>query len=316
MKISLKMDVVKIIKWAQKIYRVIKNPYILISKLIKGRFKFIGDKTYLSILYRASLNEKIDFQNPLTYNQKLQYLKLNDRESFYKKMVDKYEVRKVIEKIIGKEHLVKCYGVWNKVEDINFNILPDKFVIKCTHDSGSVIIVRNKNDIDLKKVKKKVNKWLKKDYFWVSREWPYKNIRPRVIIEELLEAEENDQIRDYKFFCFSGVPKYLYIASDRNKGEKHVKFDYFDIDFNRLDLVQTSHPNSKVSPKKPKCYNQMTSIASKLSKGIPHVRIDLYEVKGKVYFGEFTFYHHGGFVPFEPPTYDRLWGEQIDINNI
>jgi len=299
-----------------KIFKILQNPYIVLGKLIKGRLKFIDDKTYLKIVYRASFNQKLDFNNVITYNQKLQYLKIYNHNNLYKKLVDKYEVRQYVKTLIGEEYLIPCYGVWETFEDIDFSILPNEFVIKCTHDSGSVIVCTDKKDFDFCDARRKINAWLKKDYFWTSREWPYKDLKRKIIIEKLLVNKFNEPINDYKFFCFDGIPRLLYISSDRNLGNKKTKFDFFDLDFNRLELAQPHHPNSLYNFIEPKCFNKMKIIASKLSANLIHSRIDLYEVDGKIFFGEYTFFHAGGFVQFIPNEYDYILGNYINLNNL
>ncbi len=225
-------------------------------------------------------------------------------------MVDKYEVKRLVADMIGEKYIIPTIGVWDSFEKIDFNSLPNRFVLKCTHDSGGLIIVRNKETFDIHAARKKINTSLRRNYYWTSREWPYKNVKPRIIAEKFLDDSQGD-LKDYKFFCFNGEPKYLFVASDRNKLDTDVKFDYFDIEFNRLDMRQSIHETSTYDIKKPKYFDEMIQIAKKLSKDIRHVRIDLYEVNDQVYFGECTFFHHGGFVPFVPVEWDLIWGKQL-----
>ena len=300
----------KIIQW-------LKDPFLLFSifvhKFIKGKAHFLSDKCYLSLLYRASFRKKLDWKNPQTFNEKLQWQKLYDRNPLYSLLVDKYEVKKYVEEQIGKEYIIPTIGVWYKFEDIDFSMLPNQFVLKCTHDSGGLVIVRDKSKLDIEAARKKINKSLKNNFYWPSREWPYKKVKPRIIAEQYMEDEETGELRDYKFFCFNGSPKYLFIASDRSKGNSEVKFDYFDMEFNRLPMRQAAHPNSTYDIKRPITFDLMKSLAKKLSENLTQVRIDLYEINGKVFFGEFTFFHHGGFVPFIPESYDLEWGQQIKL---
>ena len=287
-------------------YRFLTNAYHDLNH-------WMDDEKYLKKYFHALMGYDLDLDDPKTFNEKLQWLKLHDRKPIYTTMADKYAVKEYVASIIGNEYVVPAFGVWDRFEDIDFKSLPDQFVLKCTHDSGGLVICTDKEQIDWDKAKHKIQKCLKNNYFWRGREWPYKDIKPRILAEKYMVDEETKELRDYKFFCFDGVPLYLFIATDRQKGDDQVKFDYFDIDFNRLPMRQAIHPNSTYDIPKPDTYDEMVDIASKLSKGIPQVRIDLYEVNGRVYFGEYTFYHHCGLVPFIPEKYDRIFGDHITL---
>ena len=300
----------------RKLRVIIKNPYVMLSKIVEGRAKILSDKQYLSIFYRASFGKPMSWDNPVTYNQKLQWLKIHDRNLTYKKLVDKFEVRDIIRSKIGDQYLIPLLGVWDNFDDINFSELPNQFVLKCTHDSGGVIICTDKNTFDISAARKKINKLMSRDFFWYRREWTYKNIKPRIIAEKYMVDISNNELKDYKIFTFNGEPKVLFVASDRNKPGEDVKFDYFDINFKKLNLRQTAHKNSDYEINKPSKYDEMLNVTRILSKDIPHVRIDLYDINGEVYFGEYTFYHHSGLVPFEPSDYDLIWGDMIDLDLI
>ncbi|WP_438569224.1 ATP-grasp fold amidoligase family protein [Cetobacterium sp.] len=250
--------------------------------------------------------------NPITYNEKLQWLKLNDKKDEYTNLVDKIEVRNYIKKLIGEEYLVPLIGIYNKANDIDFNNLPKKFVIKCNHDSGNIWICKNKKNFDIEKTKKEINKALKKNYYYQGYEYPYKNITPKILIEEYLEDNETKDLYDYKFFCFSGKVKTLFIASNR---QKDVRFDFFDTNFNKLEVMQY-YKNSKKYIKKPKNFEKMIELSEILSQKIKHVRVDFYEVNGKILFGELTFYHFGGFKKFTPEDFDIFMGKFLDIEEI
>lgn len=204
------------------------------------------------------------------------------------------------------------YGVWNEAEEIEWDQLPNQFVLKTNHDGGNngVFIVKDKSTIDKGKLIRNINKSLQRDTFALGREWPYKSVKRCVFAEQYLE-DTTGELRDYKFFCFDGVVKYLFIATERQSGGE-VKFNYFDADFNDLGIVQ-HHPMSDKKIEKPKMFEQMKELAAKLSKGLPEVRVDLYEVNGKIYFGEYTFFHHGGFVPFHPDEWDFIFGANIQL---
>ena len=271
----------------------------------------LPDKLYLQLKYFYRFHKFPDLKDPKTYNEKLQWLKLYDRRPIYTTMADKYEAKKYVASIIGDKYIVPTYGVWNRFEEIDFNSLPNQFVLKCTHDSGGVVICKDKSKLDIEKAKDKINKSLNTNYYYHSREWPYKDINPRIIAEKYIEDESGD-LTDYKFFSFDGETKALYVATDRQSKEE-TKFDFYDDKFNHLDLVN-SHPNSSKENKKPKQFDEMISLANKLSKGYPHIRVDFYEVNGKIYFGELTFYHMSGFQPFYPEKWDYIFGEWLKLD--
>lgn len=288
----------------------IKSPYKRILYLSKlGFYDRMDDKKYLQKLYKAALGKELDWDNPQTFNEKLQWLKLYDRKPIYTTMVDKYEVKKYVAEKIGEEYIIPTLGVWDNFDDIDFDKLPDQFVLKCTHDSGGLVICKDKRKLDIATAKKKMEKALRTSFYSEFREWPYKDVKPRIIAEQYM-ADESGGLIDYKFFCFDGVPRIMFIATDRENPNEETKFDFFDMDFNHLD-IRNGHPNAKLPPRKPKRFELMKQLASKLSNGIPHVRVDMYEVNGKVYFGELTFYHWGGVVKFEPDSWDQILGDWL-----
>ncbi len=281
--------------------------------MIKGMLKWIPDKMYLKLRYRAAFHKKLNLKNPQTYNEKLQWMKLYDRNPLYNKLVDKYDVREFIKERIGEEHLIPAYGVWDKFDDINFDELPDEFVLKCTHDSGSVFICKDKSKIDKAWLKAKFEKALKGNQYHGGREWAYKDVKGKIVAEKFMVDESGYELKDYKFFCFDGEVKAMFIATDRGVEGEDVKFDFFDENFNHLPFKH-GHENAKVTPLKPEGFEEMKEIAKVLSKGLRQVRVDLYNINGKIYFGEMTFYHHCGFVPFEPEEWDYTFGSWIDIS--
>lgn len=276
---------------------------------------WMPDKAYLKWKYAAIMNKKLDLKNPKTFNEKLQWLKLYDRKPIYTTMVDKYEVKKYVADRIGKEYIIPTLSVWEKFEDIDFDALPNQFVLKCTHDSGGLVICRDKEKLDQVAAKKKIERSLKRDFYMEHREWPYKNVKPRIIAEQYMEDEKTAELRDYKFFCFDGNVKALFIATDRQKQGEEVKFDFFNENFEHLDFRQ-GHPNASVYPEKPENFDKMCQLAGQLSKGFPQLRVDFYEVNGKIYFGELTFYHFAGLTPFNPEKWDEIFGSWIDLSNI
>ena len=276
--------------------------------LLRKPQPWMPDRLYLELMYWRAFGRVPDLGNPLRYTEKLQWLKLHDRNPLYHKLVDKAAVKPYVAAIIGEEHMVPTLGVWDSPAEIDWDALPDRFVLKCTHDSGSTIICRDKASFDRDAACRRLIAGLRKDYYKPMREWAYKGVKPRVIAERYLEGE----INDYKFFCFGGVPGFLYVASDRFNADEETKFDFFDMEWNHLD-IRNGHPNAAVPPERPACFEEMKRLAAELSKGIPQVRVDFYEVDGKALFGEYTFYHMGGFVPFDPDSADFMMGEMFKL---
>ena len=294
------------------IYSLFHNPKHFVAAILYRVGKHIPDETYLKWIYYLECGRKLELKNPKRFNDKLQWLKLYYRDPLWTEMVDKYAVKKLVSKRVGAQYVVPCLGVWNKAEDIEWEKLPDQFVIKTNHDSGNngVFICRDKSKIDKVKWIKKISASLHRDTSVPGREWPYRDVPRKVFAEQYLE-DTTGELRDYKFFCFDGEVKYLFIATERQAGGE-VKFDYFDVDFNHLELVQ-KHPMSGKKIETPSMFEQMKELAAKLSTGLPEVRVDLYEVNGKIYFGEYTFFHHGGIVPFHPDKWDFIWGDEIHL---
>ena len=295
--------------------KYIKNPSnIIIYLMNKNFFNWMSDEQYLKIKYRLIMKKKLDLEKPQTYNEKLQWLKLNDRKNGYTKMVDKYEAKKYVASVIGEQYIIPTLGVWEKFKDINFEILPKQFVLKPTHTSGDVFICKDKNNIDYKKLKKKVNKWLKRKYYFLHREWPYKNVKPRIIAETYIENKEEIGLKDYKFMCFNGKVKCSFVCTNRNS-KQGLSVDFFDLNWKKMPFTR-HYPNSGEHINKPINYNQMLQLAEKLAKNIPFVRVDFYEVNRKIYFGELTFYPGAGFEEFSPEKYDRVLGEWLGLPEI
>lgn len=278
-----------------KIVKYIKRPSnILLYLMNKNFFKWIPDEKYITIKYKIEMNQKLNLKEPKTFNEKLQWLKLYDRKPEYTKMVDKYEAKKYVADIIGEEYIIPTLGVWDKFEDIDFTKLPNQFVLKPTHDSGNVFICKNKDEIDYKKLKKTVQKWLKRNYYLVHREWPYKNVKPRIIAEEYMEDQIGELI-DYKVYAFNGQCDYVMVCFDRIKRE--TKFIYYDRNWNiKKEFSKDGIKyGDTIKIEKPKNLDKMFEFAEILSKNIPFVRVDFYESNGNLYFGELTFYPSAGF---------------------
>ena len=283
------------------------------SWLLDNLLPLIPDKLYLELKYRMVMHKKLNLKNPKTFNEKLQWLKLYNRKPEYTIMVDKYAVKEYVASKIGEEYIIPTLGVWDTPDEIEWESLPNQFVLKTTHGGGNlgVVVVKDKISIDKGLAIRNLSNAMKLDLYKRNREWPYKNVNKRIIAEKFLEDKETRELRDYKFFCFNGEVKALFIATDRQTREEPY-FNFFDADFNSLDFKQ-GHPRNEVLPAKPKTFEKMKEIATILSKGIPHVRVDLYEVNGAIYFGEMTFFHFGGVVRFEPEEWDYKLGEMIKL---
>ena len=279
----------------------------------RGFYNKMPDSEYLKRRYAIKVGSWLNLDKPQKYTEKLQWLKLYNRKLEYTAMVDKYAVREYVAKTIGEEYLIPLLGgPWKSFDEIDFDKLPEQFVLKCTHDSGGLIICKDKDALNKKTAKKEIESCLKRNFYFLNREWVYKDVIPQIIAEKYMEDTATRELRDYKFFCFDGEPKALFVATDRQTPGEEVKFDFFDMEYKHID-VRNGHENAKALPEKPIQFAQMKQLARKLSKGIPHVRVDFYEVDGKVYFGEMTFFHFSGMVPFEPEEWDYTFGSWIQL---
>jgi len=298
----------------RKLKVALSNPRLIGVKLLYRLSPLLPDKLYLKLLFPLKVGYKLNLENPQTYNEKLQWIKLYYRKPIMSVMADKYAAKQYIENIIGDEYVVKNYGVWEHFNDIDFSTLPESFVLKTTHDQGGVVVVKDKNELDIKKAKAKLERHLEKGTYHLMKEWPYKNIQSRIIAEELLMDTEKGDLWDYKFYCFNGEPKLMYISHGRQSHTTY--FDFYDMDFEKQDISRPGHPISEKMIKKPEQWELMKEISRKLSAGWPHLRVDFYCVEGKLYLGELTFFQGGGMKPFYPESWDYKLGEMIALSNI
>lgn len=301
---------------ASKIKSVIKNPWKLaIYFAHRGFLDKWSDERYLKTLFRAKFGYKLDLDNPKTFSEKLQWIKLHDHNQDYQKMVDKYDVKGYVSSIIGNEYVIPAYGVWDHFEDISFDELPEQFVLKCTHDSGGIVICHDKSKLDLNEAKRKINTSMNSNYYLQGREWPYKGMKHRIIAEQLLVDESGDELRDYKVMCFCGVPKLIEFHTGRYTD--HQSQDFYDTEWKKTTIsqggLQQFQTTNYVAPR-PSTLDKMLELSSVLSKDIAHVRIDWYSVYGKLYFGEITFFDGSGLDPFDDPNDDLILGSWIDLS--
>ena len=298
----------------KKIIRIFTNPIWALSIFVVRYPHLIkDDETYLKWCFYHRMHQWPDLKNPQTFNEKLNWLKLHHKNPFYTQLVDKYAVKEWIEQQnIGVE-LIPTLGVWDRFDDIDFDKLPNQFVLKCTHNSGGLVICKNKKELNKHKAKVKIEKSLRQNYFYSGREYPYKHVKPRIIAEQYMVDESGTELKDYKFFCFNGVPKFFKI--DFGRFISHHA-NYYSIDGKLLPFGEAEIPPlpDKQLPL-PKSLPQMINIAQKLAQGIPFVRVDLYEINGKVYFGEITFYPASGTGKFTPPEWDAKIGQMLTLHN-
>ncbi len=290
---------------------IIDSDYRFCFLADRGRKSDVPADKFVKIRYRAAFGKELNLECPESYTEKLQWLKLYDHRPEYTTMVDKYAVKQYVAEKIGEQYVIPLLGVWENVNDIDFGALPDQFVLKTTHDSGAFVICKDKNTFDVRAARKKLSHFLKRRYYDCNREWPYKNVKPRIIAEAYMEDGTYKELRDYKFFTFGGEPKVLYIAQGRGKGEPTVA-DFFDMDFNHMPFT-IDHDMAKEPPAKPICFEEMKRLAAILSEGTPQLRVDFYEVDGQVYFGEMTFFHCSGFEKFHPDEWDQTFGDWVTL---
>lgn len=308
----------------KRIVKAVKNPSMALCYLIESShlFENMDDEKYLKMMWRIKFGYKLDLENPRTFTEKLQWLKLYDRKPEYTDIVDKYEVKKIVADKIGEEYIIPTLGLWNSVDEIDWDNLPQQFVLKTTNgsDSGGVVICKNKAEFDREAARKKLSKSLKSDVYKTMREWPYKNIKKRILAEAYLTDEYNTdnqqiennggQLKDYKFYCFGGTPKFMLIASNRFTNHN---FNYYDMDFNKLPLTSAVGSQAEVVFEKPERFDEMIKIATVLSQGFAHIRVDLYSSGGKVYFGELTFYDSSGYDDFSCEEWNKKCGDWITL---
>lgn len=295
-----------------------------LKKIVKSRevrnalvssLRFLPDEPYLKLMFRLRMGKKLDLENPFTFNEKLQWLKLHDRKPIYITMVDKYEAKKYVADIIGEKYIIPTLGVWDHYDEIDFDALPDRFVLKCTHDSGGLVIVRNKSQLNHQHTKAKIEKSLKTNFYWVGREWPYRNVKPRIIAEQYMEDKTHDGgsnvLPVYKFFCFDGQPKLVQAIQNDKQPDETV--DYYDLEWKRIKLKQ-NYPNSVTPMEKPQNLDEMIDMAIALaSEKEGFIRVDFYSVNGISYFSEYTFFSDSGWKKFEPSSWDSDLGKMIKL---
>ncbi len=284
----------------------------------KGFLNWMDDEAYIRMQYKIYFGRKLNLEYPETFNEKLQWLKLHDRRPEYTMMSDKYLVKDYISEKLGEKYIIPTLGVWENPKDINFDDLPEQFVLKCNHNSGlGMCICTDKTKLDIKKVRKNLKKGLKQNFYLNGREWPYKNIKPRILAEKYIGTLEDVRggVSDYKFYCFHGEPEFLYVSRGLENPET-ARICFLTLDWKPAPFRRTDYQTFDVLPPKPVCFEKMMEAAKILSEGIPFVRVDLYELEGQVLFSELTFFPCAGYMHFEPEDYDWETGKMLDIKKV
>lgn len=299
----------------ESLVKIIKNPYnIIVSLGMHNLLTWMPDDQYIKLVWKARFGTRLDLKNPQTFSEKIQWLKIYDHRPEYTQMVDKYRVRAYIKEKIGEDYLIPLLGVWDTAEEIDYNDLPNRFVLKCNHDSGSVLVCKEKKLFNQEAAKKKLNERLKIGTYWPLREWAYKNVKPCIVAEQFMESERGRNLLDYKFYCFNGEPKFLYVGDANFVGnEKHDLLSFFNLDWSKAPFGRPAHGEIPYTIEKPEKLDEMIRIARVLSHEIPFVRVDLYYIKGKIYFSELTFYPGSGFGPFKPDEWEKRIGSWIKL---
>lgn len=299
-----------------------------VALAIFDRLVFLSDPAYLKICYRLKMGMRLNLDSPKTFNEKLQWLKLHDRNPLYTTLVDKASVKSWVAERIGCEHVIPTIGVWDSFGKIDFDILPERFVLKCTHDSGGLVICRNRAAFDIDAARKKIERSLRRNYFYHGREWPYKDVPPRVLAEEYLDLSDRGQqprnesgalcsvdssgLIDYKFYCFNGEPRFLYVSQGL---EDHAtaRISFVSLDWSTESFRRSDYASFENLPDKPRSFEEMLAFAKVLARGIPFVRVDFYDGPNGALFSEMTFFPCSGMTMFEPPEADELIGRMLRL---
>lgn len=274
--------------------------------------RVLPDKFYLQIMYYKHFHKFIDFNNPVSFNEKLQWLKINNRKPEYTMMVDKYLAKKYVADKIGEEYIIPTLGMWKKAEDIDFDTLPNQFVLKCNNDSGGIVICKDKSKLNKEKSVQLLASRLNNNGYWYGREWPYKNVKPCIIAEKYMEESANEELSDYKIHVFNGCPKFILVCKNRYS-KNGMTETFFTENWEKINIKRKNQPNSTEVISKPVELEKMLNLAAILAKNIPFLRVDFYVVNKKIYFGELTFYPGSGFKLFEPNVWDRKLGNYLNL---
>ncbi len=296
-----------------KLIRAIKSPKKILTFILNKGAKLFSDKRFIKMKFYIEMGQKLDLDNPKTFNEKLQWLKLYNRKPEYTTMVDKFAVKEYVANIIGEERIIPTLGIWNSFDEIDFNSLPNQFVLKTTHGGGGggVVICKDKNTFDKQKAKKVLQKSLNSDIYWNYREWPYKDVPKRIIAEQFMSNNDKD-LEDYKIHCFNGEPKFILVCGNRY-GKGAMIDDFYTPEWELMDVRRPGHPRSEKASKTPEQLGQMLELSRILSKDIPFLRTDFYIIQSRIYFGELTFFPASGMSKFEPQEWDKKFGNWLKL---
>lgn len=286
---------------------------VLLNYILSKTCRFWPSSIYLKLLYKAILNRRLNLVSPKTFNEKLQWLKLYDRKPVYTTMVDKIAAKKYVSNIIGEEHVIPTIAEYDDVDKIDWNTLPEQFVIKCAHDSGGMVICKDKANLNIDEAKRKLKKGLAQAYYYKNREWPYKDVPRRLLCERYMNDGRNGGLTDFKFYCFNGEPKYLYVSAGL---ENHAtaKISFLTMDWQFAPFGRSDYAPFTELPSKPAKFDEMLEYARRLSAGFPFLRVDLYEIDNVVYFSELTFFPCSGMMPFVPEEWDQKLGDMLELS--
>ena len=292
------------------------KPYYRTRVLIKlGYYDSLSDEEFLKKVFPKYMGYPLDLENPKTFSEKLQWLKVNYREPIQTVMVDKHEAKHFIAHRVGDQYIIPTLAVWDSVEDIDFDALPNQFVLKCTHDSGGIVICKDKSSLDREAAKAKLRASLKRDYSKIAREWAYQNVPHRIIAEKYISELGNDDLLDYKMYSFHGEPKLTVVCSDRFS-KTGTRMNFYDINWEPMGIHFGHYPPLSTEFPKPATYEEMKRLTAELSKDCPFLRVDFYEIKGRLYIGELTFFPGAGLEQFCPMTKDYELGEWLHLENV
>lgn len=291
--------------------KLLLQPWKMLRPLgARGFFNWMPDKLYIHLVYRFELGKNLNLESPKLFNEKLQWLKIYDQKKEYSSYVDKYEVRQYVADTIGESYLIPLIGVYEDVSEIEWDMLPEKFILKCTHGSHCHVISTDRSVLNIEKAKKDLKKWLNRNWFWFGREWPYKNIKPRIVCEEFISELSNGP-DDHKIMCFNGKPKIIQIHKKNSSGQQSI--DFYDLNGDMLPISKKGFINSDIRKINISDYKVMLELATTLARGKKYLRTDFYNVNGKIYFGEMTFFDSSGFIDFQPEKANSFLGELLSL---
>lgn len=292
------------------------KPYYRTRVLIKlGYYDSLSDAEFLKTVFPKYMGYPLDLENPKTFSEKLQWLKINFRDPIQTEMVDKHEAKHFIAERVGNQYIIPTLAVWDSVEDIDIDALPNQFVLKSTHDSGGIVICKDKSSFDFEAAKAKLSASLKRDYSKIAREWPYQNVLRRIIAEEYISELGNDDLLDYKMYSFHGEPKLTVVCSDRFS-KTETRMNFYDINWEPMGIHFGHYPPLPLEFPKPATYEEMKRLTAELSKDCPFLRVDFYEIKGRLFIGELTFFPGAGLEKFRPMSKDYELGEWLHLETV